>query len=267
MKMGFFAVRAILAVRHECGRKGQKGFFVRRSVTVKAAAEQQMSARQDEVSIRRCTWLLTQRGCTFRREAEIGQVLTLKDSNPDFLVETPDRIRFLLELKSVGEQDTLLDRIDPSVTVFSIDSMSLQKRANRLVRDAANQLAPYAPEALPMVVMLDNHRQKGISLDKHTLRALFGELVVTIPMNPTTGGMVDDAEWTHEDDNSPLAAGRNAHASAVAVLIPVHRFDTWEKSDDYTVERTMKVRLLHNPYAIVPLPASVFSDAVDEVLT
>ena len=67
-----------------------------------------------------------QRGCTFRREADIGQVLTLKDSNPDFLVETPDRIRFLLELKSVGEQDTLLDRIDPSVTVFSIDSMLLQ---------------------------------------------------------------------------------------------------------------------------------------------
>jgi hypothetical protein len=63
-----------------------------------------MSALQDEVSIRPCTWLLTQRGCTFRREAYIGQVLTLKDSSPDFLVETPDRIRFLLELKSVASR-------------------------------------------------------------------------------------------------------------------------------------------------------------------
>jgi len=35
MKMGFFAVRAILAVGHERRRKGQKGFFMRRSVTVK----------------------------------------------------------------------------------------------------------------------------------------------------------------------------------------------------------------------------------------
>jgi hypothetical protein len=225
-----------------------------------------MSGTQDEVSIRRCVWLLTQRGFAFRREADIGQVLSLRVSNPDFLVEAGNGLRFLLELKSVGEQDTLLDRIDPSVTVFSIDAMSLQKRANRLVRDAAKQLEPYASEALPMVVMLDNYRQKGISLDKHTLRALFGEQVVTIPMDPTTGSVVGDAEWIHEDDNSPLAAGRNAHVSAVAVLIPVQRFDTWEKADNFIVERKMKVRLLHNPYARVPLPTSVFSDAVDEIL-
>ena len=72
----------------------------------------------------------------------------------------------------------LLDQIDPNVRVFSLDPMSLQKRANRLVRDAAEQLAPYVTYNLPTVIMLDNYRQKGIGLDKHTFGALFGELQI-----------------------------------------------------------------------------------------
>jgi hypothetical protein len=51
--------------------------------------------------------------------------------------------------------------------------MSLQKRANRLVRDAAEQLAPYATNNLPTLIMLNNYRQKGIGLDEHTLGGLF----------------------------------------------------------------------------------------------
>jgi hypothetical protein len=34
------------------------------------------------------------------------------------------------------------------------------KRANRLVRNAADQLAPYAATSLPITIMLDNYRQK-----------------------------------------------------------------------------------------------------------
>ena len=51
------------------------------------------------------------------------------------------------------------------------------------------------------------------------------------------------------------------------MLIPCERFDSWDTDDEYTVERGMKVRILHNPKATVPLPANVFNDAVDEVLT
>lgn len=106
----------------------------------------------DEISNRRCTWLLNQRGFRYWREADIGQVVPLQGTNPDFLVETPVPVRFFLELKSF-EQDTLLDRIDPSVRTFSIGIMSLQKRANRLVRDAAEQLLPYADTGLPMITL------------------------------------------------------------------------------------------------------------------
>ena len=218
----------------------------------------------DEVSNRRCTWLLNQRGFRYWREAAIGQILTLRGTNPDFLVETPVPVRFFLELKSF-EQATLLDRIDPSVRTFSIDPMSLQKRANRLVRDAADQLLPYAGESLPMVIGLDNYRQKGISLDEHTLGGLFGELQMHIRMDPDTGENLGEA-WVRVDDGSPLAAGRNRHVSAVLALIHVERFDTFEKDDDFSVERKMKVRIAYNPDADVPLPRNVFNDPADEHL-
>jgi hypothetical protein len=218
----------------------------------------------DEISNRRCTWLLNQRGFRYWREVDIAQILMLRGTNPDFLVETPVLVRFFLELKSF-EQDTLLDRIDPSVRTFSIDPMSLQKRANRLVRDGADQLLPYAGEGLPMVIALDNFRQKGISLDEHTLGGLFGELQLHIRTNPNTGENLGEA-WVRVDDGSPLAGGRNRQVSAVLALIPVERFDTLEKNDDFSVERKMKIRIAYNPDADVPLPRSVFSDAYDEHL-
>lgn len=218
----------------------------------------------DEISNRRCTWLLNQRRCRYWREADISQILTLRGTNPDFLVETPVPVRFFLELKSF-EQDTLLDRLDPSVRTFSVGIMSLQKRANRLVRDAAEQLLPYVDTGLPMIIVLDNYRQKGISLDHHTLGGLFGELQVQIRINPTTGENLEEG-WVRSDDASPLAGGRNRHVSAVAALIAGERFDTFDKTDDFSIERKMKVRILYNPDAAVPLPRDVFSDPDDENL-
>lgn len=103
------------------------------------------------------------------------------------------------------EKDTILDELDPGIRTFSIDPMSLQKRANRLVQRAAEQLLPYVPTGVPMLIMLDNYRQKGISLDEHTLAALFGELKVRIEIDPTTEHAVSEA-WLHVDDGSPLAA-------------------------------------------------------------
>jgi hypothetical protein len=218
----------------------------------------------DKISNRRCTWLLQQRSFRFWREAEIGQVLGLLGTNPDFLVETRTHIQFFLELKSF-EQDTFIDRVDRSVRTFSIDPMSVQKRANRLVRDAAEQLLPYAGTGLPMVVALDNYRQKGIGLDKHTLGGLFGELQAHVRIDLKTGDNLGE-DWVRVDDGSPLAGGRNRHISAVVVLIPTERFDTCKKDDDFSVERKMKVRIMYNPDAAAPLPRDVFNDPADEHL-
>ena len=40
----------------------------------------------DEISNRRCRWLLNQRRFWYWREAEIGEILALHDKRPDFLV-------------------------------------------------------------------------------------------------------------------------------------------------------------------------------------
>lgn len=215
----------------------------------------------DEISNRRCRWLLNQRRFRFWREAEIGEIIALHDKRPDFLVETPVAIRFLLELKSF-EQDTALDQIDPRVRVFSLGAMSLQKRANRLVRDAADQLAPYAASHLPTLIMLDNYRQKGISLDKHTLGGLFGEMQMHLQVDPQSGRTISKG-WVRVDDGSPLAGGRNGHVSAVAALVPVERFDTFERDDDFSIDRKMKVRIVYNPDALVPFPQDVFNEPED----
>ena len=58
------------------------------------------------------------------------------------MVETPTGVRFFLEAKSF-EKETVLHKI--KARVFSLGHMSLQKRANRLVKDAA-KLLPRALE-------------------------------------------------------------------------------------------------------------------------
>jgi hypothetical protein len=52
----------------------------------------------------------------------------------------------------------------------------------------------------------------------------------------------------------------------VAALIAGERFDTFEKIDDFSIERKMKVRVLYNPDAAAPLPRDAFSDSDDEHL-
>jgi hypothetical protein len=54
--------------------------------------------------------------------------------------------------------------------------------------------------------------------------------------------------------------------TAIAALVPVERFDTVERDDDFSVERKMKVRIVYNPDALVPFPPDVFNEPADEQL-
>jgi len=63
-----------------------------------------------------------------------------------------------------------------------------------------------------------------------------------------------------------LAGDRNRHVSAVAALIAGERFDTFDATDDFSIERKMKVRVLYHSDAAVPVPREVFNDPDDEQL-
>ncbi len=71
---------------------------------------------------------------------------------------------------------------------------------------------------------------------------------------------------SQRDFSRPLASGRNRHVSAVLAPIPLERFDSLESADDFSVERGMKVRIMFNEDAVVPLPRKVFSAPKDEHL-
>jgi hypothetical protein len=76
------------------------------------------------------------------------------------------------------------------------------------------------------------------------------------PLARTTG----PPHWQHGGGQT-LSPGWKTYLSAIAVNLPKKGYAHVEPSD---AERPMRVRLLHNPYAIVPFPPGVFVDPEDE---
>lgn len=117
----------------------------------------------------------------------------------------------------------------------------------------------YRDLKLPLVVALDNWRQVGVPLDRLDLVHLFG-LVEVRGFLDTHTAQPKDVHWAHrDDDGSSLAPGRSDYISAVAVPWPDRRVP----NDDFSVERPMYVRVIHNPFATVQLPLPVFAGVKD----
>jgi hypothetical protein len=205
---------------------------------------------RDEISLRRFRWMLEQRRYGYLPEGKLARAVTLQNTIPDFYVDTGHKVRFLVEVESF-EKETILRR--SSASVISLNPMALQKRINRAVRNAADQLEPYALEAIPLVITLDNHRQVGLNIGHIELIELFGQIGYGITIDTTTGRTVSEG-WEQNDD-CPLVPGRRDFVSAVIVNIPEWRDDP----DDFSVERPMRVHVIHNPNATHPLPLWVFS--------
>lgn len=213
----------------------------------------------DAISLRRFEWLLTQRACTFEPEERVFSRIPNRGKQPDFFVTFPDGRGAVAEVESF-EKPTILRTT--TARVISVGHMSLQKRINRAVRHAAEQLAPYADLGIPLLVVLDNHRQVGLQLKRHELVSLFGEQRIVLTLDTATGKQIGEPVLQHEEDGSPFAGGARAFVSAVIVNEPVYRFDDFDKTDDFTQERPMRARIIHHPHAQTPLPLEVF--AMDE---
>lgn len=213
----------------------------------------------DNTSLRRFEWLLAQRACVFEPEDRVFTKIPNRGKQPDFYVTLPGGVNAIAEVESF-EKPTVL-RTTKS-RVFSLGHMTLQKRINRAVKRAANQLAPYSDLGLPLLVVLDNHRQVGLQLKRHELLSLFGEQKIVLTVDPQNGRQMGDAVLEHEDDGSPFASGARPYVSAVIVNEAGYRFDDFDQDDDFTQERPMRARIIHHPLALQPLPFGVF--AADE---
>jgi hypothetical protein len=81
-----------------------------------------------------------------------------------------------------------------------------------------------------------------------------------LAIDPKSGAQMGEAVLEHEDDGSPFVGGARPYISAVIVNEPAYRFDEFDRADDFTKERPMRARVIHHPFAITPLPLSVFAD-------
>jgi hypothetical protein len=216
----------------------------------------------DAISIRRFMWLLDQRGYSYIPENRLEQVVTVRGGKrPDFLVDTRFGVRFLAEVKAF-EEPTALDRA--TTTTGAIFVGDLQKRINAgVVARASKQLAPYSNDRLPLVVVVDNHRQIGISLGTLELIQIFGTIQYEFTVDTATGSSVSEG-WAHSNADYAVGDKRRPHISAVVVNVPTQRFDTFDAADDFTRTRPMRVHVIHNPDATNPLPLWVFSEPHDK---
>jgi hypothetical protein len=189
--------------------------------------------------------MLGQRGFDFVREDAIFSKIPNRAKRPDFYVMPPGGSNFLVEVESF-KKPTPLDLIEADA-MFVADTTP-QKRIDRRVRAAADQLAPYADLDIPLVVLLDNHRQvrlEGLGLE--ALAALFGDLM-------------NDA-W---NPDAPLVRGARDYISAVLVNEPCVWFDDDQKEEPFTLPRPMRVRVIHHPHAARPLSLATFAVGENE---
>jgi len=208
----------------------------------------------------RFAWLLRQRNMPFVDEDHIADELCVtRNTKPDFLVSIPGFPRFLVEVEGFEGPGPLATRTARSYSGCADEMLPKLRTA---VKRAANQLKWYRDLSLPMLVILDDARHVGITLQKLDLENLFGSQVICQPINTQTGEVAGAPYRTGDPDSFfVLSEDYLRHVSAIAVNLPKEGFQYEEPVEK---ERPMRVRILYNPYADVPLPPSIFNDPEDE---
>lgn len=189
------------------------------------------------------------------REAELEKVIEVKGPRPDFYVRSPSG-PFLAEVKAFEKAGPL----DGRGRVFTIGTEQLLRPISSAVDEARRQLRAYRDLGIPRVVVLDNWRQVGVDLDNVVLVQIFGQIHVVVPVSMSGGPR--GATWLEYGGGRTLGDDAGTYVSALVITEPLRR----DARDDFTVERRMRARVLHNPYATIPLPRSIFAGPDDEQL-
>ncbi len=200
----------------------------------------------------RFAWLLRQRGIPFWDEDSLESRITIREEKrPDFYAEPEEQRPILVEVEGLHAIRSRFLAVDPVQNL---------KRLCGPVKLAAKQLKPYRVLRIPMIVVVDNARRVGVSLATMDLIQLLGVTEIRVPVNLTTGARAGGARL-HHGHGQILTPTQKQYISAVAVNFPKRGYEYIETLEQ---ERPMRLRVLHNPYAQVPLPLSVFSDPEDE---
>jgi hypothetical protein len=213
------------------------------------------SSTSSDLANRRFAWLLEERCYPYWIESELESKIQLRGKRPDFYFEVPNVGPVLAEVESFREPTSGLS---PGFSQF--DPEVHMRRIRTAVQHASRQLEPYRELKIPMLVVLDNWRLVGIPSNVGFLRqALFGNLEfrMLLPKNNETQF---EGPFAHHGGGQTLHPERKTYISAVAWNMPKQAYLYTEHAE----EKSMRLRVVHNLFASVPLPAAIFDDAEDE---
>jgi len=209
-----------------------------------------------DIGSKRFEWLLKQRKIEYVDENNLEQKISVKATRPDFFAWSHG-IEFLVEVESFDKAGPLHNAAD----VGAGDVNDIIKRIRGPVNHAAKQLKPYADLEIPMIIVLDNFKKIGLPIGPLEMIQLFGTLEVRERIN-VTNGRSGKAHWHHGKGRTlDLNSRRKEYISAIAMNLPKRNYVHEQNLD---IEIPMRLCILFNPNAIVPLSRGMFDDVEDE---
>jgi hypothetical protein len=171
--------------------------------------------------------LLQQRGIPYCDKEHLEHWISVQETRPDVFARPLGFPPFLAEVAAPLAQES-----SGPAQVGAVASGATAKALSRLVRHAAGELRPYKRLGVAMIVVLDGGGPEGAPLEAQDLLPLAEAL---------------------ED--------RRPYVSAVLVSLAKQAHTQVASAEP---EWPMRVRILHNPSAIVPLHLGIFVEPEDE---
>lgn len=141
---------------------------MKRDTTVASLAKEGplrvMPIGPDAPALTRFSSFLEKRRCSYWGENELGQVLPLRRTKPDFFVRTSGDVGVLVELESF-EKDRFVSVALRQNSVMSGLSETDNKRFSTALQHACRQLKHYRDLRFPSLVVMDDFRRVGIPLN------------------------------------------------------------------------------------------------------
>jgi len=179
---------------------------------------------------------------------------------PDFYIEK-DTIKLLIEVKDLEREGSFKRGRSNRVQMSTPEQY--QKALEGPFRKAKTQLKPYLVQLqIPTLILFFDFKGTHL-LSRHILETLFGEPTFDIIHHPLTGR--GEGPFMHRGSGQQMNQQAGTHVSAVGAL----GFDLFNHLAACIIGEESKaqprVRILQNPYAIVPAKFDIFNADDDEI--
>lgn len=202
----------------------------------------------------RLEWLLKQRGFSFVDEDNLEKKICVKSKRPDYFAWR-DNISVLIEVKEFKAAGPLDN--DYRCGVVAVNEII--KRFARPLEEAAKQLKPYKKLGFAHIVVFDNHHRVGVPTSPMEVIQVFGIIQWRILFDRNVG-KAEDQGWIH-GPKQLISPNQKRYISAIAINLPKAGYAHDEPPN---IERPMRMKIVHNPYAEYPLKKGLFTDIEDE---